>query len=267
MFGNIVRATGRQLIESELRIVQGRHQMDLERLAEQVAPDTRMVLLCSPHNPGGRVWSAAELRDLAALLHRARPDPGLGRDPPRPGLRGRHAPRHGQGGARGDGPAGDAGGAVQDLQHRRRAGRLHHHLDPGCVAGCTMSARRPGSARRTGWVPSWRRRPMRTAPAGSTRCCPTCSGTATCWATHWPGASRACGRWRWNRPISPGWISRRSACRRTSSSDARSSGPSVVPHKGSIFGAGGEGWLRFNFALPRPVLERAIDGLAEAFAG
>ena len=40
----------------------------------------------------------------------------------------------------------------------------------------------------------------------------------------------------------------------------------VVPHKGSIFGAGGEGWLRFNFALPRPVLARAIDGLAEAFA-
>ncbi len=41
----------------------------------------------------------------------------------------------------------------------------------------------------------------------------------------------------------------------------------VVPHKGSIFGKGGEGWLRLNFAMPRPVLERAVDGLAEAFAG
>ncbi len=41
----------------------------------------------------------------------------------------------------------------------------------------------------------------------------------------------------------------------------------VVPHKGAIFGKGGDGWLRFNFAMPRPVLERAIDGLARAFAG
>jgi cystathionine beta-lyase len=40
----------------------------------------------------------------------------------------------------------------------------------------------------------------------------------------------------------------------------------VVPHKGSIFGKGGEGWLRLNFAMPRPVLEQAVDGLVHAFA-
>src|SRR5690625_3205646 len=65
MFGHTVRATGRGLFESELKLVQGRYEMDLERLATELPPNARRVLLCSPHNPAGRVWSAAELQALA----------------------------------------------------------------------------------------------------------------------------------------------------------------------------------------------------------
>ncbi len=65
MFGNTVRASGRNLVESELRQVQGRYEMDLETLGANLDPKARMVLLCSPHNPGGRVWSPEELRALA----------------------------------------------------------------------------------------------------------------------------------------------------------------------------------------------------------
>lgn len=65
MFGNTVRAAGRTLIESELRQVQGRYEMDLEALARELPENARMVLLCSPQNPGGRVWSKEELRALA----------------------------------------------------------------------------------------------------------------------------------------------------------------------------------------------------------
>lgn len=64
MFGNTVRATGRRLIESPLNEIQGRYEMDFDRLDAQ-AEGARIVLLCSPHNPGGRVWRREELRQLA----------------------------------------------------------------------------------------------------------------------------------------------------------------------------------------------------------
>ena len=69
MFGNTVRATGRQLIESPLKEIQGRYEMDFEDL-EARADGAKMVLLCSPHNPGGRVWSVDELRQLAGFCER-----------------------------------------------------------------------------------------------------------------------------------------------------------------------------------------------------
>ena len=37
------------------------------RLRDKLTPRTKVVFLCSPHNPGGTVWSADELRALAAL--------------------------------------------------------------------------------------------------------------------------------------------------------------------------------------------------------
>jgi len=67
IFGVTVRANGRRLIESPLVEVRGRYEMDLDGLAGTIGPDAKMVLLCSPHNPGGRVWSEAELRALATF--------------------------------------------------------------------------------------------------------------------------------------------------------------------------------------------------------
>ena len=43
----------------------GRYTMDLEALAKQVDAKTRMLILCSPHNPCGRVWTKAELTAIA----------------------------------------------------------------------------------------------------------------------------------------------------------------------------------------------------------
>ena len=67
MFGNTVKAAGRTLFESELVQVQGRYEMDLERLGRELPANAKMVILCSPHNPGGRVWDEAALRALAAF--------------------------------------------------------------------------------------------------------------------------------------------------------------------------------------------------------
>ena len=64
-FGTIVDANDRRLVESELVQREGVYHMDLAALEAQLTGDERLVLLCSPHNPGGRVWSVAELGALA----------------------------------------------------------------------------------------------------------------------------------------------------------------------------------------------------------
>ncbi len=64
-FHRMIDANGRRGIQSEMQLVDGRYHMDLEALADQMDGSERMVILCSPHNPGGRVWTPEELRDLA----------------------------------------------------------------------------------------------------------------------------------------------------------------------------------------------------------
>jgi cystathionine beta-lyase len=45
----------------------GRYAVDLEAFAAAVRPDTRIALLCNPHNPVGRVFTRAELTGLAEI--------------------------------------------------------------------------------------------------------------------------------------------------------------------------------------------------------
>jgi cystathionine beta-lyase len=65
-FFRVLRANGRAILESPLvQRDDGRYAMDLDALAAALTGRERMVVLCSPHNPGGRVWSPDELRALA----------------------------------------------------------------------------------------------------------------------------------------------------------------------------------------------------------
>ncbi|QDL92163.1 pyridoxal phosphate-dependent aminotransferase [Paroceanicella profunda] len=66
-FHKIIRANDREILQSPLKRVDGVYRMDLDTLATQLTGRERIVVLCSPHNPGGRVWSAEELRALAAF--------------------------------------------------------------------------------------------------------------------------------------------------------------------------------------------------------
>lgn len=64
-------ASDRRLIDVPLaRDAQGYYSIDFERLEAAITPDTRLLLLCSPHNPVGRVYTEAELRQLAAFCER-----------------------------------------------------------------------------------------------------------------------------------------------------------------------------------------------------
>jgi cysteine-S-conjugate beta-lyase len=66
-FHRIIRANERRIVESPLVEEAGRYRMDLDALAARLTGRERMVFLCSPHNPGGTVWSGDELRALAAF--------------------------------------------------------------------------------------------------------------------------------------------------------------------------------------------------------
>jgi cystathionine beta-lyase len=61
---------GRGLVKVPLVSRDGRWEMDLQALEASLTPRTRLLLLCSPHNPVGRVWSAAELEGLADVARR-----------------------------------------------------------------------------------------------------------------------------------------------------------------------------------------------------
>lgn len=69
-FFSKARAMGREIVESPLVIADGGFAMDLEALQTQLTGREKIVTLCSPHNPGGRVWSADELRALAEFCIR-----------------------------------------------------------------------------------------------------------------------------------------------------------------------------------------------------
>jgi len=66
-FARVIGAAGRQVVECPMAVVNGRHEMDFAAYDALMTGTERMVILCSPHNPGGRVWSRAELQAVAAF--------------------------------------------------------------------------------------------------------------------------------------------------------------------------------------------------------
>lgn len=70
-FAKVVKDSGRKLVTNPLRLTDGRYEMDLEDLEAKIAENgAKMLILCSPHNPVGRVWSVDELESLIALCRR-----------------------------------------------------------------------------------------------------------------------------------------------------------------------------------------------------
>ena len=64
-----VQATGRTLADAPMiRDENGRYSMDLATTEAQLQAGAKLMILCSPHNPASRAWSAEELTALIALL-------------------------------------------------------------------------------------------------------------------------------------------------------------------------------------------------------
>jgi len=62
--------SGRTVVKVSLTVEGERWGLDLEALERAVTPKTRLLLLCSPHNPVGRVWTLQELASLADFAQR-----------------------------------------------------------------------------------------------------------------------------------------------------------------------------------------------------
>jgi cystathionine beta-lyase len=69
-FARIVSAAGRRVVECPLALADGRYVLDIPGWDARMTGSERMLILCSPHNPGGRVWTADELRAIADFCKR-----------------------------------------------------------------------------------------------------------------------------------------------------------------------------------------------------
>lgn len=67
-FADNIVMNGRRVAENPLLRRGDRYEMDFDGLARIAAePDVTMMVLCSPHNPVGRVWSREELEKVSAI--------------------------------------------------------------------------------------------------------------------------------------------------------------------------------------------------------
>lgn len=69
-FFDIVENSGCRLVENPLTYKEGKYYMDFEDLENKITDKTKAIILCSPHNPVGRVWSSDELNKLHEICLR-----------------------------------------------------------------------------------------------------------------------------------------------------------------------------------------------------
>lgn len=69
-FSMAIENSGRKLVNVSLINRDGHYEMDFEGLEKAAKdPSTKLMILCSPHNPIGRVWTEDELRKLASICN------------------------------------------------------------------------------------------------------------------------------------------------------------------------------------------------------
>jgi cysteine-S-conjugate beta-lyase len=265
-FRKIIVANERRILDAQLAKQQGRYTMALDALRAKLTPRTKVVFLCSPHNPGGTAWSRDELaalanlcveRDLILVSDEIHCDLVFGSAKHTPtmtaaphvadrlitcvaatktfNLAGAHV-----GACVVSNPA-----LKKKLDSRIAASGLGSYNGFGMAA--TEAAWRTGEAWLDALLPYLEKnrdlfdaRIEAAAPGARSM---RLDGTYLAWVDF-----SATG-------LAPEDVAARVAKR------AR-----IYASPGEQFGPGGTNWLRFNFATPRPILEEALDRLDEAFA-
>lgn len=67
-FGRVITENGRRLVNNPLKLQDGHYEIDFEDFERKISDEkVKLFLLCSPHNPVGRVWKEWELRRMGEL--------------------------------------------------------------------------------------------------------------------------------------------------------------------------------------------------------
>ncbi|MFS1512837.1 MalY/PatB family protein [Chengkuizengella sp. SCS-71B] len=66
-FFDVIKRSGREIVDNALVLDDDTYRMDLDKLETQLDSSVKMLLLCSPHNPVGRVWTKDELTRLGEI--------------------------------------------------------------------------------------------------------------------------------------------------------------------------------------------------------
>ncbi len=70
-FFEVIRDNGRRITESGLKLISGRYEIDFEDLEQKIKDNNvKLFILCSPHNPVGRVWTEEELVKIWGICRR-----------------------------------------------------------------------------------------------------------------------------------------------------------------------------------------------------
>jgi cystathionine beta-lyase len=261
-----IRANGREVVHNPLVLDGDRYRMDLEGLERELAAGARMLILCSPHNPGSRAWTGEELERAAGLCARHGAvivSDEIHADLMLPGRR--HVPL----------------ASVSEAAAR---------ITITCVSA-TKTFNLAGLGGSLAIVRDEGLRERLTAALGA-----QCGGTANCFAV---AASEAAWRhgadWldamlayvaanfayladRLPRELPAArvlpleatylaWIDLRRLGMPDEEVRTRLLDGGVWLDEGRKFGSGGEGFQRLNLACPRSVLDRAVGGMVRALGG
>ncbi|MBR2558648.1 MAG: pyridoxal phosphate-dependent aminotransferase [Methanobrevibacter sp.] len=66
VFFYVIQDNNRKVVENELIYENGEYRIDFEDLDEKLSK-TRMMILCNPHNPIGKIWSEDDLKRIGEL--------------------------------------------------------------------------------------------------------------------------------------------------------------------------------------------------------
>jgi len=264
-FRKIIVANERRILDVQLVETNGRYAMDFDALRRKLTPRTKVVFLCNPHNPGGTVWSPAELRELASLC--AEHDLTLVSDEIHCDLvfeGAKHTPTLA------------AAPEVADRLITCVAATKTFNLAGAHVGACVTSnatlKKRLDARIAASGLGSYNRFGM--------------ISTEAAWRTGEPWLEALLPYLASNRDLldarieaaAPGarsmhldgtylaWVDFSKTGLTPEDVAARVKAARIFVSPGEQFGPGGETWLRINFATPRPILEDALGRLDDAFS-
>lgn len=66
-FFSLIKKNKRVIVENPLKMDNLKFKMNLQDLEEKIDKETKMMFLCNPHNPGGKVWDKEVLEKLGEI--------------------------------------------------------------------------------------------------------------------------------------------------------------------------------------------------------